>query len=246
MTWAEFKTAVKELITVDGVRQGVTSYVDRMIRLGVVEVLSHVEFYSKGNITKYNLAGVAGHQPVTTEGNASLGQLPAESRPQEAYRIFYGSAEEAASPSTDNEGCSRTPLSNYSYTNRNDLVCAHPLISTGASVIAIGRGGDFYIYPQMDRNEVLEVHWDGFTASHSDSDKVPYDEPMAECVGEYVKAKITREVDKDLTLFESYYATFQKKRQELYLNSFGRQALRRNPDGGPSTLACAETTTCNC
>jgi hypothetical protein len=64
---------------------------------------------------------------------------------------------------------------------------------------------------------------------------------MAECVGEYVKAKITREVDKDLKLFESYYSTFQKKRQELYLNSFGRQALKRNPEGGPSSLACATT-----
>jgi hypothetical protein len=241
MTWTEFKTAVKELITVDGVRQGVTSYVDRMIRLGVVEVLSHVEYYSKGSVTKYNLAGVAGHQPITTEGNASLGQLPGEARPQEAYRIFYTSAEEAASPSTDNEGCNRTPLVNYSYANRNDLICAHPLINTGASVIAIGRGGDFYIYPQMDRNEVLEVHWDGFAANHSDTDKVPYDEAMAECVGEYVKAKITREVDKDLKLFESYYSTFQKKRQELYLNSFGRQVLRMNPEGGPNNLACATT-----
>jgi hypothetical protein len=64
---------------------------------------------------------------------------------------------------------------------------------------------------------------------------------MAECVGEYVKAKITREVDKDLKLFESYYSTFQKKRQELYLNSFGRQVLRMNPEGGPNNLACATT-----
>jgi len=246
MTWAEFKTAVKELITVDGSRQGVTSYVDRMIRLGTVEVLSHVEHYSKGNITKYNLAGVAGHQPMTTEGNASLGQLPAEARPQEAYRIFYTTAEDAATPATDDEGCNRTPLTNYSYANRNDLICSHPLIHNGASVIAIGRGGDFYIYPQMDRNEVLEVHWDGFTASHSDTDTVPYDEPMAECVGEYVKAKITREVDKDLKLFESYYSTFQKKRQELYLNSFGRQVLKRNPEGGPNNLACETTTTTTC
>lgn len=247
MTWLQFKTAVKELITVDGTRQGITSYVDRMIRLGVVEVLSHVEFYTKGNITKYNLAGPSGFQPLTTEGNASLGQLPSEARPQEAYRIFYETAEEAANPDTDDEGCNRTPLVNYSYTNRNDLICAHPLINNGASVIAIGKGGDFYIYPQLDRNEVLQVHWDGFTADHADADVVKYDESMAECVGEYVKAKVTREVDKDLKLFESYYSTFQKKRQELYLNSFGRQALRTNPVGGATNLACSTTTSCtNC
>lgn len=247
MTWLQFKTAVKELITVDGSRQGITSYVDRMIKLGVVEVLSHVEFYTKGNITKYNLAGPSGFQPLTTEGNASLGQLPSEARPQEAYRIFYTTAEEAANPDTDDEGCNRTPLVNYSYTNRNDLICAHPLINDGASVIAIGKGGDFYIYPKLDRNEVLEIHWDGFTADHADADVVRYDDQMTECVGEYVKAKVTREVDKDLKLFESYYATFQKKRQELYLNSFGKQVLRTNPVGGATNLACSTTTSCtNC
>ena len=246
MTWLQFKTAVKELITVDGSRQGITSYVDRMIKLGVVEVLSHVEFYTKGNITKYNLAGPEGFQPLTTEGNASLGQLPSDARPQEAYRIFYATAAIAARPPTDDEGCNRTPVVNYSYANRNDLICAHPLINDGASVIAIGKSGDFYIYPQLDRNEVLQIHWDGFTADHQDSDTVSYDEPMAECVGEYVKAKVTREVDKDLKLFESYYATFQKKRQELYLNSFGRQVIRTNPVGGSTSLACSTTTCSTC
>ena len=239
MTWLQFKTAVKELITVDGTRQGITSYVDRMIKLGVIEVLSPVEHYTKGNITKYNLAGPDGFQPLTTEGNSSLGQLPSEARPQEAYRFFSTTAEVAATPSTDNEGCNRTPVVNYPYSNRNDLICAHPLISNGASVIAIGKSGDFYIYPQLDRNEVLQIHWDGFTADHADSDTVPYDDPMAECVGEYVKAKVTREVDKDLKLFQSYYGTFQKKRQELYINSFGRQAIRTNPPAGSTSLACA-------
>ncbi|HIA61735.1 MAG TPA: hypothetical protein EYN93_02385 [Planctomycetaceae bacterium] len=247
MTWAEFRTAVKELITVDGVRVGVatsptgsgTPYLTRMTRNGAAEVLSHVEYYSKNNITKYNLAGISGHRPLTTEGNASLGELPGGARPQEAYRLFYDSAEVAASPPTDDEGCNRTPLANYQYTNRNDMICAHPMISKGASLIAIGKAGDFYVYPSLDREEVLEVHWDGFEVSHADADKVPYDEPMAECVAEFVKAKITREVDKDLKLHDSYYASFRKKRQELYINSFGRQALRRNPSGGATSLACA-------
>ena len=256
MTWAEFKTAVKELITVDGVRVGVatsptgsgTPYLPRMPRNGAAEVLSHVEYYSKGSVTKYNLAGVSGHQPLTTEGNASLGQLPSGAKPQEAYRIFYDSAEEAAMPSTDDEGCNRTPLSTYKYTNRNDMICAHPAMGKGASLIAIGRAGDFYVYPSLDREEVLEVHWDGFAVSHADSDTVPYDEPMAECVADFVKAKITREVDKDLKLHDSYYASFRKKRQELYINSFGRQGLKENHSGtlrqgedaqGFSRMACS-------
>jgi hypothetical protein len=272
MTWLQFKTAVKELLTVDGVRVGVatsptsggTSYLDRMTQLAVVEVLSHVDYYVTRNTAKYTtLSGPpSGFLALGTDGNASTGFLPGgasalvDRRIEEAYRLNYETTTAVtASPSaTAATHCNRTPVENYPWANRNDMICAHPLIRAGATLIAIGpglsggtgRACDFYLYPSFDDKEVLEVAYTTSDASHSNGDTVPYDLPMAEAVSEYCKAKITREVDKDLKLHDSYYSSFRKKRQELYINSFGRERLKDNVSGGSTRAACSDTTTSSC
>jgi len=264
MTWLQFKTAVKELITVDGVRVGVaspptsggTSYLDRMTQLATVEVLSHVDYYVTKASAKYTpQAGPpSGYNLLGTDGNASTGFLPGgasnllDNRIVEAYRLNYETtAAVTATPSaTAATHCNRTPVENYPWANRNDMICANPMIQAGATLIAIGpglsggvgRGCDFYLYPSFDTKEVLEIIYSVSDASHADGDVVPYDLPMAEAVAEYCKAKITREVDKDLKLYDSYYSSFRKKRQELYVNSFGRERLKENVSGGSTRAAC--------
>jgi hypothetical protein len=264
MTWLQFKTAVKELLTVDGVRVGVatsptsggTSYLDRMTQLAVVEVLSHVDYYITKATAKYTTQSgpPSGFLLLGTDGNASTGFLPGgaaallDQRIEEAYRLNYETtaAVTATPAATAATHCNRTPVENYPWANRNDMICANPLIQTGATLIAIGSGlsggtgraCDFYLYPSFDDKEVLEIVYSVADASHADGDTVPYDLPMAEAVAEYCKAKITREVDKDLKLYDSYYSSFRKKRQELYVNSFGRERLKENVSGGSTLAAC--------
>ena len=268
MTWTQFKTAVKELLTVDGVRVGIatsptgsgTPYLDRMIQLGTAEVLSHVDYYVKRQTAKYTTQSgpPSGFLLLGTDGNASTGFLPGgasnliDERIEEAYRLNYATTSAVtATPATGAAThCNRTPVENYPWANRNDMICANPLIHVGATLIAIGpglsggtgRGADFYIYPKLDDKEVFEITYTVSDATHSDSDVVPYDLPMVEAVADYCKSKITREVDKDLKLSESYYGTFRKKRQELYVNSFGRQRLKDNVPGGPIASTCLDTT----
>lgn len=269
MTWTQFKQAVKDLLTVDGVRLGVatlhsgqsgTPYLDRIMQLGTAEVLSHVDYYVKRASAKYTtLSGPpSGFLALGEDGNASTGLLPGgaanllDERIIEAYRLNYETTSAVTATPAAGAGthCNRTPVENYPWANRHDMICAHPLIHTGATLLAIGpglsggtgRGADFYLYPMLDEKEVFEIVYTVSDATHADNDVVPYDLPMAECVADYCKAKITREVDKDLKLHDSYYGTFRKKRQELYVNSFGRQRLKDNVSGGPIAGTCLDTT----
>ncbi len=248
MTWSEFKTDVKTLLTVDANRLGTADFTNRFITAGTEAVLSHVPFYRSAKTTRYNNTAPAGVKPLTTEGNASAGALPDQASVIQAWVITDSNEDASVTDSSDAE-CVRYPLVPYSYSNRNDLICDTPIMERSQGYMAIGRAGDFYIYPTLVDTEILELTWEGERADHLDADNVTYDAPVAECVAEYVKAHVKREVDHDLKLFESYFASFRRKRRDLYLNTRSRTDIRKQDGTGRLfTTICTNTDvdTCNC
>lgn len=248
MTWSEFKTDVKTLLTVDANRLGATDFTNRFILAGTESVLSHVPFYRTVNTTRYNNTAPIGIKPLTTEGNASAGVLPEQANVIQAWVITDADGDPSVTDSSDSE-CVRYPLISYSYSNRQDLICDTPVMERSQGYMAIGKAGDFFVYPRLIDSEILELTWEGERANHQDTDKVPYDSPVAECVAEYVKAHVKREVDHDLKLYESYLASFRRKRRDLYLNTRSRTHIRKQDGTGRIfTSVCTETEveTSNC
>lgn len=248
MTWNEFKSDVKTFLTVDANRLGTTEYTDRLIVGGTESVLSHVPFYRSTSTTRYNNTAPTGVKPLTTEGNASAGELPDMANVIQAWVVTDSDSDASVTDSSDNE-CIRYPLIPYSYSNRRDLICDTPIMERSQGYMAIGKAGDFYVYPCLVDAEILELTWEGERADHSDTDKVSYDSPVSECVAEYVKAHIKREVDHDLKLYESYFASFRRKRRDLFLNTRSRTDIKKqNGTGSVFTQICTNTdvVTSNC
>lgn len=247
MTWSEFKADVKTLLTVDANRLGTTEFTDRFIIAGTEAVLSHVPFYRETKTTRYNNIATAGIKPLTTEGNASAGGLPDQANVIQAWVITDADSDASVTDSSDTE-CVKYPLIPYSYSNKADLICDTPIMERSQGYMAIGKAGDFYVYPSLVDGEILELKWEGERANHNDADLTPYDTPVAECVAEYVKAHIKREVDHDLKLFESYLASFRRKRRDLYLNTRSRTDIRKQDGTGrlfTQTCTTTDVDTCN-
>ena len=235
------------MLTVDANRSGISSYITRMIKGGVSDVLSHVPYYRKGYTTRYSplSSTPSGMTALTTAGNASKGNLPSgDAYVYEAWIINYEASSGVTNTSADTD-TNRTPVTNYPYQHRLDLVSSHPTIVKGSTVMAIGDELGFYIYPKLSDTQVLEITYEKQIPNHSDSDTVRYDEQMVDTVGEYVKAKVTREVDQDLKLYQSYMQSYGKMRQELYLNSYGKDRIQTTASG-PSLLDACTTDSTNC
>lgn len=223
MTWLQFQNMVKELLPVDKDRGNIATFLTRSIKNGVMDIQTYVPFFRAPKTAQYNKSAPAGKLPLTTEGNASAGNLPSEARPLEAWVVQLTDPKVDES---DDKECNRYPLSPYPYRNRHDLTCAMPHISGGRGFITIGRAGDFMVYPAIDDNAVLELHYDAVSADHDNSDAVPYDDEVALAVSDFCKARISLEVDKDPQMNSLYMGQYLTQRRKIYLSARERQTIK--------------------
>lgn len=224
MTYLEFKTAVKVLLTVDANRLGAESYVDQMIRQAVLDVQYFVPFYQLDHATTYAPAD------MTSQGLASVGTLPGGAKLEDAWFV------------QTNEECCRFPMFPYPWEKRYDLVCGSVCSSVCYEpyFLAIDpKGNNFYAYPALSDGYELVIYWDGLRLEFVDGDTVPFDEAMVMAVAEFVSAKVARRVNHDLVEHDSYMKSYAIQRNHLYVETKNRLRLRY-ADYSPATcdLTC--------
>ena len=76
----------------------------------------------------------------------------------------------------------------------------------------------FEVRPPLIEDEKVMVRYVSEVSTFDDDDLVPYDERCAKLVASYAKAHITREVDKDLTLYSSYMEDYFRERAIYHLD----------------------------
>tara|TARA_Y100000310_G_scaffold339117_1_gene430819 strand:+ start:423 stop:1211 length:789 start_codon:yes stop_codon:yes gene_type:complete len=241
MTWAEFKTAVRVYLTVDGGRLNIQDYIDRMILSSVIDIQSYIPYY---RIHGYNVFSTNGtikdSEPLADSQKASAGTLEGDIRITDVY--FFDGAEDfdwdsdLSVPSDENDPCYQYPLTVWPWANRNDLLCG---VAEGHRAIAIHPNGiNFIIYPQVALSDKVEIYYQSIDRSFADSDTVPFsEEEVIQAVAEHVKSKLAREVDRDLSLYTSYLASYHKMRQRIYLDTRDRKKVAYNTVSPLSDIA---------
>ena len=196
-TWTSFKTNVKTLMTEDGNRQGMTSWIDRMIRAACLDVQRHIRFYSQGHISVFDV------DDFVEDSEASIGELPSD-----ISQIIQGEMISTGS------GCISQPLYDYNWDNRRDMICGN-MTSCQFALAIDPRGKNFLIYPKVTDGKQIKLEWDGLKASYSDSDTVPFDELMELVVADYVQAHVERKIHGDLAAYESYMGSYRRGKWKL-------------------------------
>jgi hypothetical protein len=198
MLWSNFIELVKDHLTVDAKRRGLEVSILRKIQDGVRDLQSYIPVYREGNERTYDL------EDLTANGEASEGSLPSGAEVKDAYII------------TTTRPCRQTPLSPWPWDNRNELICG----SVQGDYISIDPyGKKFLTRPAIDEDTHLVITWDGIRQDFEDDDELPLPKEAAEAVACYVKAWVTKEVDKDLQLSESY-------RQDYTGDGGGKMGMR--------------------
>src|ERR1051325_1994222 len=194
-TYADFRTDVLSRLTVDqnryGVSRGGAKFADQHIRAALLDLQSHIPQLRTGhrNVFK-NVDG-------TEEGDASIGELPDRAKTRDAYFV------------TKTCHCIRRPFVPYPWENRFDLFCGKPRIVGWQYFMTVDPFADkFIIYPKLTAMDEFWLYWDGVKGDYLDADVVRFGLEEAEAVGLFVKARICREVDKDLTMASSYWTSY--------------------------------------
>ena len=224
MTWLEFTTKVKDFLPVDKDRLNVKgTYLDQLIRQSVIDLQSFIPEFRLGHETIYALAD------VTQEGFASVGALPDQAEPRDAYYV---------STATDDE-CNRKPFTPYDWGNRFDLVCANYQVKQCGFAFAIDpQAKTFYVFPAVEDGRELSLFWDGRKLEFADADSVPFDEGAAFAASEYVAAHIRRKVDNDLAAFNSHMASYRVKRSQLFTDQRERRRFKNTSPSQQPSNAC--------
>jgi hypothetical protein len=219
-TWAEFNTAVRDLLPLDNARLGVQTYIDKLIRQSVIEIQGLIPFYRVGHQTTYLAAD------FTDNGASSEADMDNSMQIQEAILKRVSDDDEPITVIHE--------LSPHAWEDRHEMILGSACLNDNMPRIAINPyGSQFLVYPKLeaapDDGSTWSVilTWDGIKLEFEDADETPFDEPMALCVAEYVRAKIERESNKDLNMHNSYLLSYREKRRELFLNCKERLGFRR-------------------
>ena len=232
MTWSDFKAVVDELLTVERNRLGAGQFVDRHIRLGIGDVQRLIDYYRRGITSTYEF------DDLQRDGFASTGELPRGANLRELYHVRTGIL------------WARRPLLPYEFSNRHDLRAG--VFSVGChqthfryAIDHRGGGRLFWIYPRVTPGYIIQVVWDAIIGrtnhEYRETDDVPFDEPMAMLVSEWVKMNLSREVDRDLNLYREYERTYRRGIASL----FSEVQERLRTKGEDSRATCVPPIPCD-
>ncbi|MBL19366.1 MAG: hypothetical protein CMC82_06020 [Flavobacteriaceae bacterium] len=230
MNWEEFNDVVRTYLLVDSERKGrgVQNYIDRMIVASVIDLQRYVpairanqyKFFSPSSLvepnptdlTTVNAEDVDVHQGVFDSAKTRIKQvvvrrIPTESNNQELSRYFY--------PRT------------IPWETRFNLIDGGNVERTSSIPGRITFGPSyFWTAPQLTDEEAMYIYYEGenhysplFNATTEEkATPVVFDDMVAKASADYVKAHLAREVDNDLTQYQSYFAMYAKDRAQVFLN----------------------------
>lgn len=229
MLWSAFNEMVDELLAVERRRLGVQPFIDRQVRLGVGDVQRLIDYYRKGITTTIE------YDEMAKDGFSSKLELPKGASLRELYHVKTG------------KFWVRRPLYEYPYSNRNDLRAgtlnvgyAKPYFRYALHHVSGAR--TMWVYPRVMQGYAVQVVWDALigrgTLEYQDADEVPFDEPVADLVYEWVKWKLAREVDRDLSLAREHERGYRAGIARLYSEVQERLRLKRVQSDADCDPAC--------
>lgn len=212
-TWQEFCDGVKGLLTVDANRRGAEAFTTGMIRQGAIDLQDFIPAYRAGHEAIYLPAD------FVAQGNACIGTMPPQAQTQDVWLCNLDTG-------------LRVPVKDISWLDRMQMVGGQaPLNDQNGRVAFSPNGEQFYIYPVVMPPWCVSLFWDGLKLDFKDNELVPFDEGAVMAVAEFVKGKLAREVDRDLTMYQSYFhplqGSYMLKRRNLYLTAKARTRTQR-------------------
>lgn len=219
-TWSGFQAAVRALVPIDYARLGsVPALIDLWTRICIIELQNLIPAYRANHETIFHASD------FVLEGEACRATLPPQAKVKDAYLVVFDNCNSCqTSPTNNTNTCKRFTLIDFDWANRMALVHGRVPSNGGRAVISFDpQSRTFYVYPGIKDCQVVSVFWEGLKVNFQPNELVPFTEQTTLVIADYLKARLTREVDKDIPMSESYMASYQEGRSLCYLEAKDRR-----------------------
>lgn len=227
-TWSGFQAAVRALVPIDYARLGsVPALIDAWTRICIIELQNLIPAYRSNHETIYHASD------FVLEGMTCRTTLPPQAKVKDAYLVTFDDCNScnncnASQPIANSNFCRRFPLTDFNWDNRMALVHGRIAVNGGNAYISFDpQSRTFYVYPGIKDCQLVSVFWEGLKINFQPNEQVPFTEQTTQVVADYLKARLSREVDKDLPLAESYMNSYQEGRSLAYLEAKDRRGTNQ-------------------
>ena len=187
MNWSSYNALVRTHLTAYNRVKGIQDWLDLLIKAGTTDVQRAVPYYQQGNTYSPTLVDDGYAQTAATPAGVITG----------AY-IVKGE---------EHNPVEQVPFSRALIEGTRPDTPVYALDATGRK---------FWVYPAVPDDATLVLEWTGVKTDYADNDVVPFDEPFAHAVSEYVMARVARQVDHDMGAAQSYAASFTLLKRQLF------------------------------
>lgn len=206
-TWLQFQAAVLGLCGVDSDREGISTFRTNQIRQAVIELQGLIPQYQNSHETLYLPSD------CVYDGLASKGAKPPESILKE---LWLCQVQRDSSKRTTGKAF-KHQLKPWPWKDRESLIEGRAAVNDGMGWYTVDpEGCEFYVFPAVYDDWLLSMRWNGKKLDFKDDEETPFDEPLAGTVALKVKAEISREVEQNVQLHQSYEMSFDKKKRSLW------------------------------
>lgn len=238
--WHQFKSDVLGLMPQDSQRifaQGEGDYINRLIRLAVIDLQYYVPSFTKRHETLYYPGD------LVRDGAASVGTLPPGCRMESMW--FY-----------DQRNRKRYPVFGWPWERRFEMaqkevpdylfgsyqgmtassyaaieLVNRMLMAAGAcdkrGLVAIDPAQEtFYLYPELKDGLLLSMFWSGRKLDFKENELVPFEEQAVGAVADWVRSNIAKEVDRDPARAADFMRDYALKRNMIYIDNKDRTNIK--------------------
>ena len=204
--WKKFTDKVRVLLTVDGVRKGsfTQKYIDQVIKAGVLDLQSFIPSL------KPHFSHTYEYDDFTHTTDESSVEFASPATNITSVHVIRTTGVESRARITYDEYQQKLPTTRIDdFPNASFRSCSFevrpPLVSITTT-------------DGVTSSEKVMLRYISEVSDFEEPDLVPFDDRCAKLVANYVKAHVSREIDKDLQLYSSYMLDYAKDRSIYHLD----------------------------
>lgn len=213
--WGDLITAVRVQLTKDRDIIGLEDFITQNIKAATSELQSNIPSFQANQTQHFS------HEDLAEDTCAHMGSLLGNVRTTEWWMVDAQDAE-----GKDARNRRRLHLYPWGWQDRFDLLNGCPKEEGRWYLIAPDRR-DFYVYPKVQEDRILVVHFNGIPVDYDDltTTAFPQDPLVIQAIYAYVKACIMRDIEQNPSGALAFYneqskslSLFHQCQLTLFLN----------------------------
>lgn len=233
-TWEVFQQGVRDLLPVDDERCGVQTFIDKLIRAAIIDLMHHVP------CVRINMETLYTEDHIQQDGTASVGKMPICGEPFEARFIFDECVQTTVDCCQTGDcnlpkrtvrygGCSKATPRKVKWAARHAAACmcasgCRP-IATSAFLALSPDGQNFYSFPPLKHGRVeLMILWQKGAPDWADDEQTTLSEMEHLAVSAFVKSHLALQMGEKQEA-DAQMVIFKNERMRIFKNCKRRKDL---------------------